>query len=146
MAQEKTQNFENHSKTVPLYHMFVIPVFMINFVWRLVQLRYGISFFSIMNVLLAAAFVILVFYARVFSLTVQDRVIRLEMRLRLERLLSADLRPRIPEFTVPQLVSLRFASDQELPVLARQVLDEKLTDRKTIKKRIKDWQADFLRA
>lgn len=146
MAQEKTQNFENHSKTVPLYHMFVIPVFMINFVWRLVQLRYGISFFSIMDVLLAAAFVILVFYARVFSLTVQDRVIRLEMRLRLERLLSADLRPRIPEFTVPQLVSLRFASDQELPVLARQVLDEKLTDRKTIKKRIKDWQADFLRA
>ncbi len=146
MAQEKTQNFENHSKTVPLYHMFVIPVFMINFVWRLVQLRYGISFFSIMNVLLAAAFVILVFYARVFSLTVQDRVIRLEMHLRLERLLSADLRPRIPEFTVPQLVSLRFASDQELPVLARQVLDEKLTDRKTIKKRIKDWQADFLRA
>ena len=115
MAQEKTQNFENHSKTVPLYHMFVIPVFMINFVWRLVQLRYGISFFSIMNVLLAAAFVILVFYARVFSLTVQDRVIRLEMRLRLERLLSADLRSRIPEFTVPQLVSLRFASDQELP-------------------------------
>ena len=146
MAQEKTQNFENHSKTVPLYHMFVIPVFMINFVWRLVQLRNGISFASIMNVLLATAFVILVFYARVFSLTVQDRVIRLEMRLRLERALSPDLRSRIPEFTVPQLVSLRFASDQELPVLARQVLDEKLSDRKTIKRRIKDWQADFLRA
>ena len=69
--------------------MFVIPVFMINFVWRLVQLRNGISFASIMNVLLATAFVILVFYARVFSLTVQDRVIRLEMRLRLERVLSA---------------------------------------------------------
>ena len=126
--------------------MFVIPVFMINFVWRLVQLRNGISFASIMNVLLATAFVILVFYARVFSLTVQDRVIRLEMRLRLERLLSADLRSRIPEFTVPQLVSLRFASDQELPLLAQQVLDEKLNDRKTIKRRIKDWQADFLRA
>jgi hypothetical protein len=128
--------------------MFVIPVFMINFVWRLVQLRYGISFASIMNVLLATAFVILVFYAyaRVFSLTVQDRVIRLEMRLRLERALSPDLRSRIAEFTVPQLVSLRFASDQELPVLAQQVLDEKLSDRKTIKRRIKNWQADLLRA
>jgi hypothetical protein len=146
VAQEKTQNFENHGKVVPIYHMFVIPVFMVNFVWRLVQLRFGISFFSIMNVLLATAFVILVFYARVFSLTVQDRVIRLEMRLRLERLLSADLRSRIPEFTVAQLVSLRFASDQELPLLARQVLDEKLNDRKTIKRRIKEWQADFLRA
>jgi hypothetical protein len=126
--------------------MFVIPVFMINFVWRLIQLRYGISFASVMNVLLAAAFVILVFYARVFSLTVQDRVIRLEMRLRLERALSPDLRSRIAEFTVPQLISLRFASDQELPLLAQQVLDEKLTDRKTIKRRIKEWQADFLRA
>ena len=126
--------------------MFVIPVFMINFVWRLIQLRDGISFASIMNVLLATAFVILVIYARVFSLTVQDRVIRLEMRLRLERILPAELRSRIPEFTVPQLVSLRFASDQELPVLARQVMDERLNERKTIKKRVKDWQADFLRA
>lgn len=146
MAQEKVQNFGNHTRVVPPYHMFVIPVFMINFVWRLVQLKDGISFASIMNVLLATAFVILVFYARVFSLTVQDRVIRIEMRLRLERALSPDLRSRIAEFTVPQLVSLRFASDQELPLLAQQVLDEKLNDRKTIKRRIKDWQADFLRA
>ncbi len=146
MAQEKIQSFENHSRVVPPYHMFVIPVFMINFVWRLIQLRYGITFASIMNVLLAAAFIVLVLYARLFSLTVQDRVIRLEMRLRLERALSPDLRSRIAEFTVPQLVSLRFASDQELPLLAQQVLDEKLNDRKTIKRRIKDWQADFLRA
>jgi hypothetical protein len=146
VAQEKIQSFENHSRVVPPYHMFVIPVFMINFVWRLIQLRYGITFASIMNVLLAAAFIVLVLYARLFSLTVQDRVIRLEMRLRLERALSPDLRSRIAEFTVPQLVSLRFASDQELPLLAQQVLDEKLNDRKTIKRRIKDWQADFLRA
>ena len=146
MAQEKIQSFENHSRVVPPYHMFVIPVFMINFVWRLIQLRYGITFASIMNVLLAAAFIVPVLYARLFSLTVQDRVIRLEMRLRLERALSPDLRSRIAEFTVPQLVSLRFASDQELPLLAQQVLDEKLNDRKTIKRRIKDWQADFLRA
>ena len=68
MAQEKVQNFENHSRVVPPYHMFVIPVFMINFVWRLVQLRYGITFASIMNVLLAAAFVILVsLCARLFA-------------------------------------------------------------------------------
>jgi hypothetical protein len=77
---------------------------------------------------------------------VQDRVIRLEMRLRLERLLPPELRSRVSEFTVPQLVSLRFAGDDELPVLARQVLEEKLSDRKTIKRRIKNWQADFLRA
>jgi hypothetical protein len=146
MAQEKLQNFENHVRVVPAYHMFVFGVFLVNVVWRLVQLRYGITFASIMNVLMGAAFVVLFFYARIFSLTVQDGVIRLEMRLRMERLLPADLRSRISEFTLPQLVSLRFAGDVELPLLARQVLDEKLNDRKSIKRRIKNWQADFLRA
>ncbi|PYU25703.1 MAG: hypothetical protein DMG32_11640 [Acidobacteria bacterium] len=146
MAQEKTQTFENHNRVVPAYHMFVFGVFLINFVWRLVQLKDGITFASIMNVLLGAAFVVLFFYARTFPLTVQDRVIRLEMRLRLERLLPQDLRSRIPDFTIPQLISLRFAGDEELPALARQVLDERLNDRKSIKRRIKNWQADFLRA
>ena len=146
MAQEKTQTFENHHRFVPAYHMFVFGVFMINFVWRLVQLKDGITFGSIMNVLMGAAFVVLFFYARTFPLTVQDRVIRLEMRLRLERVLPPDLRSRIPEFTVPQLISLRFAGDEELALLARQVLDERLSDRKSIKRRIKNWQADLLRA
>jgi len=146
VAHGKIQTFENHVRVVPAYHMYVFGVFLVNFVWRLVQLKDGITFASIMNVLLAAAFVLVFFYARTFPLTVQDRVIRLEMRLRLERLLPPDLRSRIPEFTVPQLVSLRFASDDELPALARQVLDEKLKDRKTIKRRIKSWQADLLRA
>ncbi len=146
MAQVKVQNFENHTRVVPPYHMFALPVFLINFVWRLVQLKDGINFASIMNLLLGAAFVVAFLYARLFSLTVQDRLIRLEMRLRLERLLAPDLRSRIPEFTVPQLISLRFAGDDELPGLARQVLDERLNDRKTIKRRVKNWQADFLRA
>jgi hypothetical protein len=146
VAQEKAQSFQNHNRVVPAYHMYVFGVFLINFVWRLVQLKDGISFASIMNVLLATAFVLLFFYARMFAVTVQDRVIRLEMRMRLERLLAPDLRSRIAEFTLPQLISLRFAGDDELPALARQVLDEKLTDRKTIKRRIKNWQADFLRA
>jgi Family of unknown function (DUF6526) len=146
VAQEKVQNFENHTRLVPPYHMFVIPIFMINFIWRLVQLKDGVTFASIMNVLLGVAFVILVLYARLFTLTVQDRVIRLEMRMRLERLLPVDLRSRIPEFTVAQLISLRFAGDEELAALARQVLDEKLNDRKSIKRRIKNWQADILRA
>jgi Family of unknown function (DUF6526) len=146
MAHEKAQKFENHVRVVPAHHMYVFGVFLINFVWRLVQLKDGITFASIMNVLLGAAFVVLFFYARIFALTVQDRVIRLEMRLRMERVLPPDLRSRIPEFTVPQLISLRFAADEELTALARQVLDEKLNNRKSIKRRIKNWQADFLRA
>ena len=126
MAKEKVQNFENHARVVPGFHGFVFPVLGVNLIWSLVQLRHGIAFASLLNVLLAAALVGLFFYTRIFVLTVQDRVIRLEMQLRLARLLPADMQPRIAEFTVNQLVSLRFAGDEELPALARQVLQEKL--------------------
>ena len=147
MANQKPQNFQNHVRVVPPYHMFVLGVFLINLgtsIYRL--LRIGYSWESLVNFLLALALVVLFFYARIFVLTVQNRVIRLEMRLRLAELLPADLRPRIPEFTVGQLVALRFACDAELPALARKVLDEKLSDRKAIKRLVKDWQADYLRA
>jgi len=119
----------------------------INLGWTIYRLVKDVfSWGAIVNVLVAMALLVVFFYVRIFALTVQDRVIRLEMRLRLTGLLPADLRPRIPEFTVAQLVALRFASDAELPALARKVLDEKLTDRKAIKRLIKDWQADYLRA
>jgi hypothetical protein len=147
MADQKPQNFKNHNRVVPLYHMFVFFVFVINLGWAIYRLVKDVfSLGSIVNVLVAMALIVLFFYVRIFALTVQDRIIRLEMRLRLGGLLPADLRPRIPEFTVAQLVALRFASDAELPALARKVLDEKLNDRKAIKQLIKDWQADYLRA
>jgi len=141
------QNFANHRRFVPSFHFFAVPVFLINLLWSLYRLKkLGISFEGIFGVLLAAAFVGLVFRARLFALAVQDRVIRLEERLRYERMLPADLRARSSEFTTGQFVSLRFASDAELPALARKVLDEKLTDRKAIKQLIKQWRPDYLRA
>ena len=147
MASQKPQNFQNHTRVVPLYHQFVFAVFVINLGWTIYRLVKDVfSWGSIVNVLVAMALLVVFFYVRIFVLTVQDRLIRLEMRLRLAGLLPADLRPRISEFTVAQLVALRFASDAELPALARKVLDEKLNDRKAIKRLIKDWQADYLRA
>lgn len=147
MANQNPQNFQNHTRNVPLYHQFVFSVFMINLGWTIYRLVKDVfSWGAIVNVLVAMALLVLAFYARTFAVTVQDRVIRLEMRLRLAGILPADLRPRIPEFTVAQLVALRFAGDAELPALARKVLDEKLIDRKAIKRLIKDWQADYLRA
>ena len=98
------------------------------------------------DVLLALALIAGFLSARRFALAVQDRVIRLEERLRYQRLLPADLQPRIEEFTVAQLVSLRFASDAELPALARKVLDEKMQERKAIKQLVKNWKPDYLRA
>jgi hypothetical protein len=87
----------------------------------------------------------LAFLARLFALGVQDRVIRLEERMRYQRLLPEDLKPRIGEFTINQLVSLRFASDAELPTLARKVLDGKMIERKAIKQMVQNWRADYQR-
>jgi hypothetical protein len=146
MSDTKTQNFKNHAKFVPAFHYVILPIFFINLVSSIVRLAHVFSYGSVISVLMAIALVLLATYARLFALTVQDRVIRLEMRLRMQQLLPGDLRGRIPEFTVAQLVSLRFASDEELPELARKVLDEKLTNRKAIKKLIRNWQPDLLRA
>jgi Family of unknown function (DUF6526) len=147
MANEKPQNLANHTRVVPLFHMFVLPVFMVNVVWSIYHLvKVGFSFQPAFGVVMAIALLMFATYARLFTLTVQDRVIRLEMRLRLAQVLPVDMRPRIPEFTPAQLVSLRFASDAELPALARKVLDDKMNNRKAIKQLIKDWQGDYLRA
>jgi len=141
------QNFENHGKFVPSYHFFAVPVFVINLLWSLYRLKQlGISFEGIFGVILAAALVVLVFQARLFALAVQDRVIRLEERLRYERVLPADLQARTGELAIGQIVALRFASDAELPELARKVLDEKLEKRKAIKQLVKNWKPDYLRA
>jgi hypothetical protein len=141
------QNFANHIKFVPAYHFFAVPVFVANFVWSLFRLRtLGFSFAGVFGVLVAAALVVLVFVARLFALAVQDRVVRLEEQLRYARLLPADLLARTAELTMGQVIALRFASDAELPALARKVLDEKLAERKAIKQLIKNWKPDYLRA
>ena len=145
MASEKPQNFENHTRKIPFFVGGQL-VLIVNLIGGLVNLRHGISYGSVMNVLVGAALIVLFGFARNSSLAVQDRLIRLEMRLRLARLLPPDLQSRVPEFTLDQLISLRFAGDAELPALARKVLDEKLNDRKAVKKLVKDWQADYLRA
>jgi Family of unknown function (DUF6526) len=141
------QNFANHTKIFPLFHFFVVPVLFINLGVQLYWMKvFWFSYTGIFGVLMALALIVGFFSARLFALSVQDRVIRLEERLRYQRLLPADLQPRIEEFTVAQLVSLRFASDAELPALARKVFDEKLNERKAIKQLVKNWKPDYLRA
>jgi hypothetical protein len=140
------QNFENHTKIVPVFHYFILPVLGINLVSAIIRVFHFFSANTVISLLVAAALVLLALYGRMFALRVQDRVIRLEMQLRLQNLLPPDQRARVHEFTLGQLVALRFASDAELPGLARKVLDEKLSDRKTIKKMIQNWQSDELRA
>ncbi|HYT69586.1 MAG TPA: DUF6526 family protein [Vicinamibacterales bacterium] len=140
------QSFKKHAKIVPLFHGVAFPILVINFVWSIYRVITRPSGDTAIAALLGMALVLMFFFARIFALRVQDRVIRLEMRLRMRELLPPDLIARIPEFTTAQLIALRFASDAELPALSRKVLEERLNDQKVIKQMIKDWQADYLRA
>jgi hypothetical protein len=141
------QNFSNHTKWVPTYHFFVVPVMVLNFISAIVGLvRMGISWDRVVYFLTATALLIFVFNARLFALKVQDRVIRLEEHLRMARLLPEDLKGRIGEFTTGQLVALRYAADDELPGLARKILNDKLTNVRAIKQMVQHWRPDHLRA
>ncbi len=141
------QNFANHVRWVPGFHYFVMPVIVLNFGWSIYRWKLsGFSLDGFISVLTAAALIMLMLYARIFALTVQNRVIRLEERLRLEKLLPEDLKPRVGEFTSGQLVAMRFACDAELPALARKVLTDKLEKGKDIKQLVQNWRADYLRA
>ena len=146
MAEPSPQTFENHARILPAYHYVAFPLFALNFFYTLYQVVTAFSWANLVAFAVAVALILLCFLARVMVLTVQDRVIRLEETLRLRALLPADLQARIGEFTVKQLVALRFASDGELPDLARQVLDATIRDQKAIKKMVRQWRADHQRA
>lgn len=148
---ETAQNFANHTRIVKPFHLGVFPVLVLNFIWSAVLFITGLTagvwsiLAGLVGLLLAVVLIGMFFFTRIFALTVQDRLIRLEMHLRLREVLPEDLKPHIGELTVGQLIALRFASDAEMPELMRTVLSEKIVSRSEIKKRIKDWQGDYLR-
>jgi hypothetical protein len=138
------QNFSNHARFDPPFHFFVLPVFAISLIITIVHLVRHPGVHSAWIVVFMLAAVTAIFKIRLNALKVQDRVIRLEERLRLSTLLDPALRGRIPELTEAQLIGLRFASDAELPALAARALNEKLT-RDQIKKAIQTWRPDYWR-
>jgi hypothetical protein len=146
MADTAPQSFKNHARIIPGYHMVTFGLLVIAAIWGLWRVATDFTVDRLLVFALSVATLLLFFYARVFALTVQDRVIRLEMRLRLAQVLPADLRGRVGELTPRQLVALRFASDEELPELTRTVLAENIHDGKRIKQMVRQWQADHLRA
>lgn len=140
------QTFANHARYVPLFHFFVLPVLLLNVLFSVFALLQQHDLGAIVGLLLAAALLLLGFYARFFALVVQDRLIRLEMRWRLAEVLPTDLFRRFDELSRDQLIALRFAGDHEVVDLMLAVLEEDEHDRSRIKQRIKDWQADHWRA
>jgi hypothetical protein len=144
MAAEP-QSFENHRRFIPLYHVVLFAIFSVNAITALVKLVRTPSYDSALAFAVASALLVLFFYVREFPLTVQDRLIRAEMRARLQAILPADLRGRIDELNRDQFVALRFASDAEMADLVREVLTNKIVNRDDIKKRIKKWEPDDFR-
>jgi len=141
------QNLSNHTRFFPPFHFFVVPMLLINLGFHVYRvIKEGLSIGGIGGTLFALALVVGFLSCRLFSLAVQDRVIRLEEQLRYIRLLPADLHARVGELSTGQIGSRRFANDAELPVLARKVLDDKIKNRKAIKQMIRNWRPDHLRA
>jgi hypothetical protein len=145
MAQTP-QTYKNHARFFPLFHFFVAPVLLANFLIALRHLYLQPSLSAGWAVIVAAALVALALASRLMALTVQDRVIRLEMRLRMQRALPPELCSRMEELKPQQLIALRFASDAELADLVREVLAGKLQTQKAIKLRVRQWAPDYLRA
>jgi hypothetical protein len=141
-----TQDYKSHRRLVPAFHIGVLFSLLAYFVWSVYQLFQGLTGSAIMGVILSVALMTLAVSLRSQILRVQDRLIRLEMRLRLRENLPADLSARAAHLPVKQLVALRFASDEELPSLVRDVVDGKVVTPNDIKLKIREWQADHLRA
>ena len=141
MSHAPSQDLKNHPRYVPLFHFVAGPILLINLIYTIViTVRYPILD-NIVGLLVAFALLVLFLSARRFATTVQDRVIRLEERLRLQALAPAEWHAQIYRLTEDQLIGLRFAADNEVVELAKQALEGNL-NRKQIKERIKSWRAD----
>jgi uncharacterized protein DUF6526 len=144
MAEKVPQNFSNHTRLDPPFHFFILPVFAITVLVAIVHLVRHLTLVSTWLVVLALAANAAVFKIRIYALKLQDRVIRLEERLRLAILLDKPLRAHMVELSEAQLVALRFASDAELPTLTARALSENLSNPE-IKKAITEWRPDYWR-
>lgn len=142
----RTQSYANHARYLPLFHFVASPITVFYFVHTLVYALQNPSAPHFLEAAFALGVVAAVFASRIMALTVQNRVIRLEMRLRLKEILPPALAARIPELRVKQLVALRFAGDAEMPGLVQRTLNGEFTKPKDIKRAVTDWQPDFLRA
>lgn len=141
---EKPQGLANHTRLHPLYHLILFPIFFANFIIAVVVLIRAPGWVTAWNLVMAFALLGLLSLVRIYPLKVQDRVIRLEERLRLASLLPDPLRARIYELSEGQLIALRFASDKEIPALVQKTLTEHLKPTE-IKQAVVEWRADMWR-
>lgn len=143
---DRAQSYATHRRWFPMHHFLVMPLLGANLAIAVRRALHTPTYGNWWTVVMALVFMFVANNSRVMALTVQNRVIRLEQWMRLGALLPPDLKPRIPELRLGQLVGLRFASDAEVPALMRRCLAGELTKADEVKREVKDWQPDFLRA
>lgn len=145
----KVQNYSNHTKWNPFFHFVVMPLLTLNLIEHVVRVftsseaeRWDQGFWALFSVVL----ILLAISIRLMILTVQDRVIRLEERLRYREILDPEIAVKAAELPIGQIIALRFASNEELGTLIERVLAGELRSPKEIKMAVKDWKGDYLRA
>ena len=143
---EPVQSYKSHARYFPLFHFVASPILLLNFLNAVRHLWLTPNLSTAFATLVAFGLVAGLLAARVMALTVQDRLIRLEMQLRFARVLPADLQSRTGMLKRGHFVALRFASDEELTDLVRSVCEGSLQTPKEIKQRVRNWQPDWLRA
>ena len=143
---DREQSYKSHTRLLPPFHFFVVPVMLVNLLNAGRHVFQQATLHNAWEVVFALGLVGLALFSRVQALTVQDRVIRLEERLRLRQLLPPELQQHVNALSHRQLVALRFASDEELADLVRDVVGGKLTTSKDIKMKVRNWRPDWLRA
>ncbi len=147
MSDNAPQTYANHARYYFVYHFIVVPLLVINLIVRIVYaVRHREEGLSWWEIVIAVSLLLLAWTARVMPLTVQNRIIRLEEQLRLQRCLPEHLRSRIGELRTSQLIALRFAPDDEVVALAEAILSGEVKTNDEVKRRVKNWRADYLRA
>jgi len=144
MSESQPQSFKSHARFDPPYHFVLVFVLFANLIISIVYVVKHPGFYSAWFVVLAVAAILALLKMRLYPLKVQDRVIRLEERLRLQALAPKEWHSQIDRLSEDQLIALRFASDDEVAELAKQALEHNLT-RKQIKERINNWRGDYWR-
>ena len=143
---DRAQNYSNHRRYFPLFHFTAVPLLLLYLIYSVYSFVRAPSLATIATVVLAVGIVCALLASRIMALSVQNRVIRLEMQLRLARVLGPAGQAAFDALTVRQLVALRFASDAELPSLVQRVRSNELPTSKSVKQAIREWRADWLRA
>ncbi len=143
---QPAQTYANHRRLFPLYHFFALPIFLANVILSVAHAIRQPSQFNFWLIVLSLGLVAGLLATRASTLIVQNRLIALEMRLRLATSLAPELRARIPELQLRHLIGLRFAGDAELPDLVERCLRGELATTDAVKKAVTNWRADYIRA